>query len=136
MREHKFKAWDKKRKKWLGANLHMSVTDGALWWQFGYECEILSAEERKNIELFEYLDQEDINGIEICEGDILQDDYGRILLVEWYEHGFSFKSITKTNFVRARDINQWFENTEPFPEIVGNIYDNPELLKEARRGKE
>ena len=135
MRKHKYRAWDKKQKKWLGVNLHMSVTDGTLWWQFGYECEILSAEERKNIELIEYLNQKDKNGVEICEGDILKDDYGRILLLEWYKHGFSFKAITETNFFRAREISQWFENEEPSLEIIGNIYENPDLIEEAKPQK-
>ena len=132
MRDHKFKPWDKKQKKWLGLNLHISVIDGLLWWQFGYKCEIISAEERENIELVEYISREDINDKEIYEGDVLKDNHGRVLLVEWYKHGFCFKAITKTNFLRARDISQWFEDSEPFPEIIGNIRDNPELLKEVK----
>ena len=113
----------------------MSVVDGCLYWQFGYRCEILSAEERENIELVEYLNQKDINGIEICEGDILKDDYNRILLVEWYKHGFAFKAITETNFFRAREISQWFEDGGTPPEIIGNARENPEMLKEAKPQK-
>ena len=135
MREHKFRAWGKKQKKWLGVNLHMSVIDGLLWWQFGYGCEILSVEERENIELPEYLNQKDKSGKEICEGDILKDDHGRILLVEWYKYGFSFKAITVTNFVRARDIGEWFDDEGILPEIIGNIYENPELIEEAKPQK-
>ena len=129
MREHKYRAWDKREKRWLGVNLHMSVTDGLLWWQFGIGCSILSAEERENIELVEYIGQKDINEIELYEGDILKDDHGRILLLEWYKYGFSFKAITETNFLRARDISQWFENGERFPEKIGTIYENPELME-------
>ena len=132
MREHKFRAWDKKQKKWLGVNLHMSVIDGRLWWQFGFGCNSLSIDEYKNIKLVEYLNQKDANGVKICEGDILKDDYGRILLVEWFKHGFCFKAITKTNFFRAREISQWFENGETPPEIIGNACENPELLKGAK----
>ena len=132
MREHKFRPWDKKQKKWLGVNLHMSVVDGLLWWQFGFGCKPFSIDECKNIELAEYLDQKDINGIEICEDDILKDDYDRILLVEWYKHGFAFKAITETNFFRTREISQWFEDGETPPEIIGNARENPEMLKEAK----
>ena len=129
MREHKYRAWDKKEKRWLGVNLHMSVTDGTLWWQFGYGCEILSAAERENIALLEYIGRKDINGKEIYEGNILKDEHNRILLVEWRNHSFSFKAITKTNFFSTRDINQWFENGAILPEIIGNIYNNPELME-------
>ena len=51
------------------------------------------------------------------------------LLVEWHKYCFSFKAVTETNFLRARDINQWFENEEIPPEIVGNVYNNPELAE-------
>ena len=68
----------------------------------------------------------DEGGQEMYKGDYLKDDHGRILLVEWYKHGFSFKAVTKTNFLRARDISQWFENVEILPEIIGNIIENPE----------
>ena len=135
MRKHKFRAWDKKQQKWLGVNLHMSVIDGLLWWQFGFGCEPFSIDECKDVELAEYLDQKDINGIEICEGDILKDDFNRILLVEWYKLGFTFKGISETDFYRARDISNWFENGVTLPKIIGNARENPELLTEAKLKK-
>ena len=131
MREHKFRAWDKKRKEWLGVNLHMSIVDGLLWWQFSYGCELLSWIQQQQIELVQYTGLKDKNGKEIYEGDIIKDDYNRILLVEWYKHGFAFKAITETNFFIAREINLWFEDGETPPEIIGNARENPEMLKGA-----
>ena len=87
------------------------------------------------IEALPYTSLRDEGGKEICEGDILKDNYGRILLVEWYKYGFSFKAVTETNFLRARDIFQWFENGEILPEIIGNIYENPELVKGVKQQK-
>ena len=87
------------------------------------------------IDTLQYIGLRDKEGTEICEGDILKDDYGRILLVEWYKYGFSFKAVTETNFLRARDIFQWFENGEILPEIIGNIYENPELVKGVKQQK-
>ena len=87
------------------------------------------------IEALLYIGLRDEEGTEICEGDILKDDYGRILLVEWYKYGFSFKAVTETNFLRARDILQWFENVEILPKIIGNIYENPELAKGVKPQK-
>lgn len=70
----------------------------------------------------------DRTGTEICEGDFLKDSDGRILLVEWWKCGFTFKAITETNFIRATNIMEWFESDFPNPVVIGNIHDNPELL--------
>lgn len=145
MREHKYRAWDKKTKQMVVVvaivysdfqiesgcddNLGDPVVDEGIWINIGNECFIEEPRDFKDVELVECIGRKDKNNIEIYESDILKDNYGRILLVEWYKHGFSFKAITETNFLRAQDISQWFENGERLPEIIGNIYDNPELVE-------
>ena len=121
MREHKFRAWDKKRRKWLGVNLHMSVTDGLLWWQFGYGCETLPAEERDNIELVEYTGLKDKNDKEIYEGDIL-----RI-----FDRNYEVKVKIVSGCKVYIDYGYSDEHNGPcnyWSEIIGNIYENPELM--------
>ena len=73
----------------------------------------------------------DMDGQELYGGDFLKDNYGRILLVEWYKYCFTFKAITETNFLRTRDISQWFEfeDVGGLPKIIGNIRENPELVE-------
>lgn len=71
----------------------------------------------------------DENGKEIYEGDILLDDNGRILQVEWVNLRFRFKALRPTNFFYANEIMQWFMDGFKWPKVIGNIYENPELLE-------
>ena len=67
------------------------------------------------------------NSDKIYEGDILKDEYGRVLLVEWWKCGFSFKALSDTNFIRASNPMEWFEGDTHKPKIIGNIHGNPEF---------
>lgn len=151
MREHKFRAWDKKTKQMVEVVaivysdfqiesdcdniLGDPIVDEGIWINVGNECFIEEPRDFKDVELMQYTERKDKKVAEIYEGDILKDDYGRILLVEWWKCGFSFKAVTETNFVRAGDISQWFEDEEILPEIIGNIFENPELVKGANNEK-
>lgn len=74
----------------------------------------------------------DINKMDIYEGDILKDLFNRILLVEWRNGGFCFKALTDTNFKYAHTISQWFEFDMQPPRVIGNMYENPELVHSSK----
>ena len=132
MREHKYRAWDKREEKWLGVNLHMSVTDGLLWWQFGIGCSILSAEERKNIELLEYTGKRDKRNIELYEGDIIKDIENWIGIIKWDEKEcFFYVEYPLQNETMMFD-DAFDSNPERNAEIIGNILQNPELVGAER----
>ena len=124
-RELKFRAWDKKNSRMAQVyTLGLTGIEGSTINSGG---ELLSGCGKENIELMQYTGLKDKNGKEIYEGDIYITDIIRRIgekigvempvssekkqIVEWQRCGFSP-----------------IEDEERI-EIIGNIYENPELLK-------
>lgn len=122
MREIKFRAWDKQDHKLRsvatldlsGSQRKVLMFGGKMRWS-------------KNIELMQYTGLLDKNGKEIYEGDIVRYDDGE----EYFDY-----------FVRFKECAYWLmEMSGPSTcgrlkpedrqqlEIIGNIYENSELLK-------
>jgi len=138
MREIKFRAWDKDNKT-------MKTPDSIHW--TGGEIDIVRVEEQQGVSengvifrklipikdyiLMQYTGLEDRNGKAIYEGDII----GNPITVEKYQVKYSqdrfvisslFDSMT-TQRDGFYDLFQGCSNLE----VIGNIYENKELLKEV-----
>lgn len=69
----------------------------------------------------QYTGLKDKNGVEIYEGDILRDkDTGTITEIKWADKGFVLAD--------RNGFYQYVYFTEE-KEVIGNVWDNPELLK-------
>lgn len=119
MREIKFRAWTEPENKMLSWNnlLNMNLHNA------------LTIPEQCGLILMQYTGLKDKNGKEIYEGDIVKSililDNGiklrtNIDVVEWKEE--------ECCFMLTSDIRHFHNNLEL--EVIGNIYDNPDLLKE------
>lgn len=114
MREIKFRAWDEQTKTMVYPSLDLGFTSADILKQYSV--------------VLQYTTFDAANCTELYDGDILKDSFNRILLVEWHKGRHMFKAVTETNFGWA-DIVQWFEGEIDLPIVIGNIYENPELLE-------
>ena len=118
MREIKFRAWEKSLKEMIPVNditfhLENNVINSKGAWRLLDE-----------LELMQYTGLKDKNGVEIYEGDVVVQ--GKLTgPVEWSVSGFR---------VRQRQNEQPLGNYgQPNVEIIGNIYENSDLLEDTAK---
>lgn len=118
----KCRAWDKKLQMMLDVSLidfkkRVSVGEH---WKFG-ETNFMSFDE---IELMQFIGLKDMNGQEIFEGDVVHaysEGASLIGVIEYFDNAYCIKS-------KNGIYNSLWTNAEYF-EVIGNIYENKELLK-------
>lgn len=131
MRDIRFRAWDKKNQRmatggfWVGSDYGMAFTVSG-----SVSLDELNAgkafiEQAPEFELMQYTGLKDKNGKEIYEGDIIRGTK------------FNYSPVfDDSEYVDA--VVEWSKDTPRFLphmlssspiEVIGNIYENPELLK-------
>jgi uncharacterized phage protein (TIGR01671 family) len=147
MREIKFRAWDKKVGKMVLTNVSAFTNEYHLaWWPscktpFPALYRNSVVQKTEDYEIMQYTGLKDKNDKEIYEGDILatsekdphydtwrKKDFG-YTVVEWSEE-YSWWTGSKWKWVPVNDDTSVYSLR--FVEIIGNIWENPELLKEGR----
>lgn len=148
MREIKFRAWDSDKKEMIYLEDNTTRNNSVM------ECQIVFDElghyvsvryygedswfEIKNTKLMQYTGLKDKNGKEIFEGDIVKDK-SFIGVIEYRDNIASF--IVKINDSTLECLH-WSPLNEgninrpanlEYTEVIGNIYDNPELLEVATK---
>ncbi len=124
MREIKFRAYDKKEKKMHYGNMEMF--DDMIGFRFGHFGVDTSKED---IKLMQSTRLKDKNGCEIYEGDICKSKVGYVGKIVWSASSAEFSLSVK------RELNKYISENHALLysyrefEVIGNIYENPELLE-------
>lgn len=136
MREIKFRAWDERNKIMHNeVDFIRSGTDTNDWILFKSDKQKLEYGNvlenpyfQQQIKVMQYTGLKDKNGVEVYECDVGNDKFNNKVIVKWNEQFYCYALLTIDEDVK----DDWNFDLNDLNEIVGNIYENPELLKEDK----
>ncbi|WP_271523775.1 YopX family protein [Enterococcus mundtii] len=131
----KFRAWDKRQNVMRDvAVLHFNKSgkvNSIEYWKTPSE---LKSYHVRNIELMQSTGMKDKNGVEIFERDIIKNSNGLTGYVTYLQQEAGFVVVLKKSDYRLGHRNTGESYAEATNhEVIGNIYENPELLEEVKK---
>lgn len=132
MRQIKFRAWDIKRNAWgYQEGVATAFPHDIMRPDTPYQVLTLN---REGIDLMQYTGLKDKNGIEIYEGDIIFSSHvedNKAGSVKWSDIHHAY--IIDYPRRRGDATDQWqdMHGKEHCYEVIGNIYETPELMKKG-----
>lgn len=133
----KFRAWDKDKKRMVRDDDYLYADSSiplitTIWTEDSTE---FSLREWDNIIYMQYIGLKDKNGVDVYCSDILKDRTTYPLEVFWmgFVWGFKWKAYGEIEEDIICNDEGWLEEGKfKYLEVIGNIYENPELTKELK----
>ena len=97
-------------------------------WDFE-DCELFAGYNKKPTVLQQFTGLHDKNGKEIYEGDIIEDRWGRKYIVEWSNERSGWIPFANGTGCGCCEVDMIYNSKDT--EVIGNRYENPELLEEV-----
>lgn len=116
--EIKFRAWNKKDKVMVDVAAMNFGPSG--FWSLIEDADDAELQLADSYELMQYTGLKDKNGREIYEGDVVKNEYGKVMEVQYDPRSAAF------------GVGDYYFGTigsGKTLEVIGNIFDNPELLE-------
>lgn len=158
MREIKYKVWHIEHKKWIHDELDIFLTsDGDVYEKYDYGYETCIRDITNAVEVLFFTGLKDKNGKEIYEGNVIKQEYTAIIKTDYdpvsyglidqeTEEGhhigevviIASKGVCMRKPLRysleddKTEISNQYKNVAGYRcEVIGNVYDNPDLIQKA-----
>lgn len=129
MKENKFRAWDEEKKEWINpSQIAISAIEGHLMYWIS-EKDIWVEYYTDKFIIMQYTLRKDKNGREIYEGDILKSKS------EVPQFGNYTEKRYKDVYTLINSMSVFLFGHIEY-EVIGNIYENPELLEEKKNERD
>ena len=128
MKEIKYRAWDTE-KEVMAEVLSINLSDGEVR-MMDEECRVWSAPAPYVCRLMQYIGLKDKNGKEIYDSDIVKVTWGSGKIVFYevkYCESLGYHYLRDTKNKEDDDIICIYDYSQM--DVIGNVFDNPELLK-------
>lgn len=130
MRELRFRVWYKVESKFLDSSILLAeIRSKQILWEDDQNPKAIEFFD-DNYTFCEYTGLKDKNGVEIYEGDILQDNKGKTFEVKWNELYASFGMRDPSLGRNSAPLRGLHPASQL--EVIGNIYENQDLLESKK----